>query len=60
MPELLFEIYLTGSIASSVGPAVITTFLFLNNFFFLFSKEFISLTISFGSRILPEPISPHA
>ena len=57
-PELLLEMYLTGSIFSLVGPAVMSTFLPANN---PEENSFAtSSIISLGSDILPGPTSPQA
>ena len=58
-PVELFEIYLTGSIASLVGPALTQTFFpaksfSLYNAFLMYSKS------TSGSGIFPAPLSPHA
>ena len=57
-PELLFDIYLTGSICSRVGPAVIVILMFCN--LLLITLFLMKLNIFKGSSILPSPTSPHA
>ena len=57
-PELLFEINLTGSICSLVGPAVIVIVLPLRGP--VLYEDLINSMMFSGSTIRPGPISPHA